>query len=122
MQENVSKLLYLLSVASTKPQETKSNESKAKKLLEAKWDRLTKNINNATTKIIEAQTKLNEMQIEDLTDMRSQLSEFKKSLDQFTTDIDSLSLDLEDADGNKWNNAISYYFDKIKQLKTLWLN
>jgi len=54
------------------------------------------------------------MEIEDLTDTRSQLSEFEKSLDQFTTDIDSLSLDLEDADGNKWNDAISYYFDKIK--------
>ena len=38
----------------------------------------------------------------------------KKSLDQFTTDIDSLSLDLEDADGDKWNDAISYHFDKIK--------
>ena len=45
VRENVSKLLYLLSVASTKPQETKSNESKGKKSLEAKWNRLTKNIN-----------------------------------------------------------------------------
>ena len=33
VRENVSKLLYLLSVASAKPQETKSNESKAKKSL-----------------------------------------------------------------------------------------
>ena len=54
------------------------------------------------------------MEIEDLTDTRSQLSEFKKYLDQFTTDIDSLSPDSEDADGDKWNDAISYYFDKIK--------
>ena len=112
--ENVSRLLYLLSVASTKPQETKSNESKGQKSLEAKWNRLTKNINDATTKIIEAQTKLEEMEIEDLTDTRSHLSELEKSLDQFTTDIDSLSPDLEDADGDKWNDAISYHFDKIK--------
>ena len=33
VRENVSKLLYLPSVASTKPQETKSNKSKAKKSL-----------------------------------------------------------------------------------------
>ena len=58
--------------------------------------------------------KLDEMEIEDLTDTRSQLSEFEKSLYQFTTDTDSLSPDLEDADGDKWNDAISYYFDKIK--------
>ena len=55
VRENVSKLLCLLSVASTKPQETKCTESKGKKSLEAKWNRLTKNINNATTKIMEAQ-------------------------------------------------------------------
>lgn len=79
VQDNVSKLLYLQSVASTKPQEAKSNKSKAKKLLEAKWNRITKNINNATTKISEAQSKLDEMDIEDLTDMRSQLSEFEDS-------------------------------------------
>ena len=54
------------------------------------------------------------MEIEDLTDTRSQLSEFEKYLDQFTTDTDSLSPDSEDADGDKWNDAISYYFDKIK--------
>ena len=54
------------------------------------------------------------MEIEDLTDLRSELSEFEKSLDQFTTDIDSLSLDLEDADGDEWNDSISYCFDKIK--------
>ena len=114
VRENVSKLLCLLSVDSTKPQETKCTESKGKKLLEAKWNRLTKNINNATTKIMEAQTKLDKMEIEDLTDLRSELSEFEKSLDQFTTDIDSLSPDLEDADGDKWNYSISYCFDKIK--------
>ena len=114
VRENVSKLLYLLSVASTKPQATKSNKSKGKKSLEAKWNRLTKNINDATAKTIEAQTKPDEMEIEYLTDTRSQLSEFEKSLDQLTTVIDSLSLDLEDADGDKWNDNISYYFDKIK--------
>ena len=114
VRENVGRLLYLLSVASTKPQETKSNESKGKNSLEEKWNRLTKNINDATTKIIEAQTKLDEMEMEDLTDTRSQLSELEKSLDQFTTDIDSLSPDLEDADGDKWNDAISYHFGKIK--------
>ena len=75
---------------------------------------MTKNINDATAKIIEAQTKLDEMQIEYLTDTTSQLSEFEKSLDQFTTVIDSLSPDLEDADSDKWNNNISYYFNKIK--------
>ena len=114
VRENVSKVLYLLSVALTKPQETKSNESKGKKSLKVKWNQITRNINNATTKVVEAHIKLDEMEIEDLTDTRGQLSEFKKSLDQFTTDIDSLSPDLEDADSDKWNNAISYYFDKIK--------
>lgn len=74
MRENVSRLLYLLSVASTKPQVTKSNESKGKKSLEAKWNQLPKNINDATAKIIEAQTKLDEMEIEYLTDTRGQLS------------------------------------------------
>ena len=54
---------------------------------------MTKNINDATTKIIKAQTRLDEMETEDLTDMGNQLSEFEKSLDQFTTDIGSLSLD-----------------------------
>ena len=93
VRENVSKLLYLLSVASTKPQATKSNKSKGKKSLEAKWNRLTKNINDATAKIIEAQTKLDEMELEYLTDTRSQLAEFEKSIDQCTTVIDSLSLD-----------------------------
>lgn len=106
--------MYLLSVALTKPQATKSNESKGKKSLEAKWNRLTKNINDATAKIIEAQTKLDEMEIKYLTDTTSQLSELEKSLDQFTTVIDSLATDLEDADGDKWNNNISCYFDKIK--------
>ena len=114
VRENVSRLLYLLSVASTKPQAIKSNESKGKKSLEAKWNRLTKNINDATAKIIKAQTKLDEMELEYLTDMRSQLCEFEKSIDKFTTVIDSLSLDLEDADGDKWNGNISYYFNKIK--------
>ena len=86
---NVCKFQYLLSVALTKPQEAKSNESKAKRSLEAKWNRITKNINNATTTIMEAQSKLDEMQIEDLTETRSQLSELEKTLDQFTTDKDS---------------------------------
>ena len=63
---------------------------------------------------MEAQTKLDEMEIEDLTDLRSELSKFEKSLDQFTMDIDSLSPDLEDADGDKWNDAMSHYFNKIK--------
>lgn len=76
VQENVSRLLHLLSVTSTKPQATKSNESKGKKSLKAKWNLLTKNINNATAKIIKAQTKLDEMEIEYLADTRSQLSEF----------------------------------------------
>ena len=93
VRENVSRLLYLLSVASTKPQAIKSNESKGKRSLEAKWNRLTKNINDATAKIIEAQTKLDEMELEYLTDTRSQLAEFEKSIDQCTTVIDSLSLD-----------------------------
>ena len=74
---------------------------------------MTKNINDATAKIIEAQTKLDEMEIEYLTDTRNQLSEFEKSLNQFTTVIDSLSPDLEDANGDKWNDKIS--FDKIKR-------
>ena len=54
------------------------------------------------------------MEMEDLTDTRSQLSELEKSLDQFTTDIDSLSKDLKDADSDKWNDAISCHFGKIK--------
>ena len=74
---NVCKFQYLLSVALTKPQEAKSNESKAKRSLEAKWNRITKNINNATTTIMEAQNELDETQIEDLTETRSQLSELE---------------------------------------------
>ena len=114
VRENTSKLLYLLNVASTKPQDVKSTESKAKKSIEAKWSRITTNVNNVATKICEAQSKLDEMEIEDLTDLRSQLAEFEKALDRFTSEIDSFSPDLEDADGNKWNDAISDYFDKMK--------
>ena len=43
VRENISKLLYLLSVASTKPQEAKSTKSKGKKSLETKWNRITTN-------------------------------------------------------------------------------
>ena len=76
---------------------------------------MPKNIlNNAATKIVEAQTKPDEMEIEDLTDTKSQLSEVEKSLHQFTRDTDSLSPDLEDADDDKQNDAISYYFNQNK--------
>ena len=117
VRENVSKLLYLLSVASTKPPEAKSTDSKVKKSLEAKWNRITTNVNNVATKISEAQSKLDEKEIEDLTDIRSQLSEFEKALDHFTTEIDSFSADLDDPDGDNWNDAISNYFDKITTAK-----
>ena len=42
VQENISKLLYILNLASTKPQDAKSTESKGKRSLETKWNRITK--------------------------------------------------------------------------------
>ena len=113
VQENVSNLLYLLSTSNLKPQDTKSTEGKTKKLLEAKWDRITSNVNNLTAKISEAQGNLHETEIEDLTDIRNQLSECEKSLDRFTTKVDSILPD-EDPDGDNWNDTISTLFDKIK--------
>jgi len=53
------------------------------------------------------------MEIEELADIRSQLSEFEKTFDRFTAEIDSVSPDVDDIDSEKWNDAISNYFDKI---------
>ena len=60
------------------------------------------------------QDDLTEREIDNLTDIRSQLFDLEKTLDHFTSEVESLSTELDDADGNKWNDAISDYFDKIK--------
>ena len=38
----------------------------------------------------------------------------EKTLDRFTSEVELRSTELNDADGDKWNDAISDYFDKIK--------
>ena len=53
----------------------------------------------------------------DLTDIRSQLFDLERTLDRFTSEVESSSTDLKEGDGDKWNNAISDYFTKSKQLK-----
>lgn len=114
VRENTSKLLYVLNVASKPQAKIKANENKTKvNSLEAKWTRITKNVDSVASKVSEAQSKLDEMRIEELTDIRSQLSEFENTFDRFTTEIDSVSSDLDDEDGENWNDAISNYFDKI---------
>ena len=70
--------------------------------------------NNLTDKINIAQENLDESEIEDLTDIRNELSECEKGLDRFTTEVNSISANFEDPDGEKWNDAISSLFDKIK--------
>ena len=104
--------LYLLNTSNLKLQDTKSTESKAKKLLEAKWNQIISNVNNLTAKISEAQGNLHETEIEDLTDIRNQLSECEKSLNHFTTEVYSISWD-EDPDGDNWNDTNSTFFNKI---------
>ncbi|XP_078357312.1 uncharacterized protein LOC144642205 [Oculina patagonica] len=114
VRENTSKLLYLLNVASKPQAKTKATENKTKvNSLEAKWTRITKNVDSVASKVSEAQSKLDEMEIDELTDIRSQLSDFEKTFDRFTAEIDSVSPDLDDKDGESWNDAISNYFDKI---------
>ena len=113
IRDNISKLLYVLNLAS-KPQDAKSTESKSKRSLEAKWNRITKGINNLTAKTTEAQDDLADKEINDLTDIRSQLFDLEKTLDHFTSEVEAFSANLEDSDGEKWNDAISDYFDKIK--------
>ena len=114
VRENTSKLLYVLNVASKPQGKSKATENKTKvNSLEAKWTRITKNVDSVASKVSEAQTKLNEMEIEELTDIRSQLSEFEKTFDRFTAEIDSVSPNLDVEDGENWNDAISNYFDKI---------
>ena len=88
-----------------KPQETKSDESKGKKSLEAKWNPLTKNINDATTKIIEDGTKLDEMEIEDPTDSRSQLSELEKNLSISSQQCVKLNVNINEAKKSKYKIA-----------------
>ena len=114
VRENISKLLYVLNVASKPQAKIKAIENETKvNSLEAKWTRITKNVESVASKVSEAQSKLDEMEIEERTDIRSQLSEFEKTFDRFTAEIDSVSPDLYDEDGGNWNDAISNYFDKI---------
>ena len=110
VRDNISKLLYVLSLASNKPQDAKSTESKGKRSLNFKWNRITKAVNSLAAKTSEAQEDLAE--IYDLADMTTQLFDLEKSLDRFTSEIKSFYTELEDSD--KWNDAISDYFDKIK--------
>ena len=89
VRENVSKLLFFLSTSKSKPQGAKSTDSKGKKSLEVKSNRLTGNVNNLTEKINIAQENLDESEIEDHTDIRNELSECEKGLDRFTTEVKS---------------------------------
>ena len=114
VRENISKLLYVLNLASTKPRDAKSTESKGKRSLETKWNRITKGINSLAAKTAEAKNDLTETEIDYLTDIRSQLFDHERTLDRFAFEVESSSTDLKDGDGDKWNDAISDYFDKIK--------
>lgn len=79
----MSELLRILNLASTKPQDAKSAESKGKRALESKWNRITKGINSLAAKTSEAQNDPTETEMDDLTDIRSRLFDFKKTLDRF---------------------------------------
>ena len=85
-----SELLFNLSTSKSKPQGGKSTDSKGKKSLEVKWNRITANDNNWTEKI--AQENLDESEIEDLTDIRNEFSECERSVDRYTTEVNSSSL------------------------------
>ena len=80
VRDNISKLLYILSLASNKPQDAKSTESKGKRSLDFKWNRITKAVNSLAAKTSEVQDDLAE--IDDLADMKTQLFDLEKSLDQ----------------------------------------
>ena len=109
--------MYILNLASTKPQDAKSTESKGKRSLETKWNRITKGINSLAAKTAEAKNDLTETEIDYVKDIRSQLFDLERTLDRFTSEVESSSTDLKEGDGDKWNNAISDYFTKSKQLK-----
>ena len=67
-----------------------------------------------TEKISIAQENQDESEIEDLTDIRNELSKCEKGLDRFTIEMNSISTDFEDPDGDKWNDTIQVFFDKVK--------
>ena len=92
--------------------ETKSSESKDKKVLERKWNRIVTNVSKAIANIDKGTNKPDESDIESLIDIRNQISDCEKSLDCFTSEIDSFVSDLDD--GKDWNDLLSDYFDKIK--------
>ena len=71
-------------------------------------------INSLAAKTAQAKNDLTETEIDYLTDIRSQLFGLERTLDRFTFEVESSSTDLKDGDGDKWNDAISDYFDKIK--------
>ena len=50
IRDYISKLLYILNLASSKPQDAKSTESKGKRSLDTKWNRITKGINSLAAK------------------------------------------------------------------------
>ena len=113
IRETVSKLIFFMNTQSTKvSHETKSSDSKDKKAIERKWNRIVTNIDK--TIIEEATDKPDQSDIEDLIDIRNQISECEKSLDSFTSEIDSSIPDLDGVDGGNWNDLLSSYFDKIK--------
>jgi hypothetical protein len=115
IREAVSKLVFFMNTQSTKvSHERKSSDSKDKKAIERKWNRVVTNIDKTIANIEEATDKPNESDIEDLIDIRNQISECEKSLDTFTSEIDSSIPDLDGIDGGNWNDLLSSYFDKIK--------
>ena len=70
VRDNISKLLYVLSLASNKPQDAKSTERKGKRSLDFKWNRITKAVNSLAVKTSQVQDDLAE--IADLADMKTQ--------------------------------------------------
>ena len=118
VRENVSKLLFFLSTSKSNPQGAKSTDSKGKKSLEVKWNRITGNVINLTEKINIAQENLDESEIEDLTDIRNELSECEKGLDRFTTEVNSISADFEDPDDEKWKTHFQVFLTRSRLRRT----
>ena len=79
VRENISKLLYILNLASIKSQDAKSTDSKGKRSLKSTWNRMTKGIKSLAAETTQAQNDLIEREIDDLMDIRSQLSNLKKN-------------------------------------------
>ena len=113
IREHVSKLLDFLSTLNSRVSEPKEN-TKVKRLLEARWTRISAAVNTLVGKISKAKENLQEAEIDDLTDARNQLFESEKALDSLTSEIDSISGSVESPGGGNWNDAIAAVFVLIQ--------